>query len=113
MSAATVLARRQVVLLPFPFSDLSANKVRPAVVMANAGRGDWLLCQITSQPFGDLQAVRLEDADFAVCSLRLTNYARPAKLLTAHESLVKSVAGLLTDAAHDRVCLALVVILNR
>ena len=37
-------ASRQVVLLPFPFSDLSASKLRPALVLANAGKGDWVLC---------------------------------------------------------------------
>jgi len=34
-----------VVLVPFPFSDLSEAKLRPAVVLADAGRGDWILCQ--------------------------------------------------------------------
>ena len=34
-----------VVLVPFPFSDLSQAKLRPAVVLAEAGRGDWVLCQ--------------------------------------------------------------------
>ncbi len=29
---------RQVVLLPFPFSDLTANKLRPALVLAQAGK---------------------------------------------------------------------------
>lgn len=32
-----------VVLVPFPFSDLSNSKKRPAVVVASAGRGDWIL----------------------------------------------------------------------
>lgn len=40
-----------VVVIPFPFSDLSGTKLRPAVVMADAGRGDWLLCQVTSNPY--------------------------------------------------------------
>ena len=39
-----------VVLVPFPFSDLSRAKMRPAVVLAEAGRNDWILCQITSNP---------------------------------------------------------------
>jgi hypothetical protein len=30
----------KVILVPFPFSDLSQSKLRPAVVLANAGRGD-------------------------------------------------------------------------
>ena len=32
-----------VVLVRFPFSDLSQTKLRPAVVLADAGRGVWIL----------------------------------------------------------------------
>ena len=39
-----------VVIIPFPYSDLSQSKRRPALVLAEAGRGDFLLCQITSPP---------------------------------------------------------------
>ena len=42
--------RHSGMLVPFPFSDLSQAKLRPAVVLADAGRGDWILCQITEQP---------------------------------------------------------------
>lgn len=42
-----------VVLLRFPFSDLSSSKLRPAVVLAHAGGVDWVLCQVTSNPYGD------------------------------------------------------------
>lgn len=38
-----------VVLVPFSFSDLTQAKLRPAVVLADAERGDWILCQITSK----------------------------------------------------------------
>ena len=102
------LARRQIVLLRFPFSDLSATKLRPALVLADAGRGDWLLRQITSQAYADPGAVALHDADFAEGGLRLISWARPAKLFTANASLVHSIAGRLTDAAHERVCEALI-----
>lgn len=54
-----------VVLVPFPFSDLSQAKLRPAAVLADAGRGDWILCQITSKPYADPQAIVLVDASFA------------------------------------------------
>ncbi len=37
-------ASRQVILSPFPFSDLSASKLHPALLLANAGKGDWVLC---------------------------------------------------------------------
>ena len=80
-------ATRQVILLPFPYSDLSAQKVRPALILADAGRGDWLLCQITSNPYADPAAVELNHDAFASGSLQRVSYASPNKLFTAHESL--------------------------
>jgi len=55
------LVVRQVVLLPFPFSDLSNQKLRPALVLADAGRDDWVLCQITSKSYADDRAIELLD----------------------------------------------------
>ena len=86
-------AAGQVVIVHFPFSDLTASKLRPAVVLAEAGRGDWILCQITSKSSGDNRAISLNDADFARGSLHLTSYVRPGKLFTAHSSLVAGQAG--------------------
>ena len=71
-----------VVVVHLPFSDLSQTKLRPAVVLADAGRGDWILCQVTSQPYGDARAAKLDDASLAAGSLRVTGYARPGKLFT-------------------------------
>jgi mRNA interferase MazF len=84
-----------VVLVPFPFSDLSQAKLRPAVVLADAGRGDWILCQVTSNPYGDSQAITLTNASFATGSLRLTSYARPGKLFTANDNLMVMQVGTL------------------
>lgn len=65
-----------VVLVPFPFSDLSQAKLRPAVVLADAGRGDLILCQVTSNPYGDPRAVPLVEASFARGSLRVRSGRR-------------------------------------
>ena len=86
-------AKGAVVLVAFPFSDLSASKVRPAVVLADAGRGDYVLCQVTSNPYSDEKAILLEEADFESGSLQRKSFARPGKLFTAHESLVEFEAG--------------------
>ena len=82
-----------VVLVPFPFSDLSQTKLRPAVVLADAGRGDWILCQITSNPYGDARAIALTDASFAVGSLRVASYARPGRLFTGNRDLMMTQVG--------------------
>jgi mRNA interferase MazF len=50
-----------VVLVPFPFSDLSESKLRPAVVPAEIRRDDFVLCQVTSNPYADPNTVELTD----------------------------------------------------
>ena len=55
-----------VVLVRFPFSDPSASKLRPAVVLAGVDRDDWILCQVTSNPYSDAKAVEIRDSDFCV-----------------------------------------------
>ncbi len=77
-----------IVVVPFPFSDLSQAKLRPAVALADAGRGDWILCQVTSNPYGDPRAVHLTPASFGSGSLRSNSYARPGKLFTASRELI-------------------------
>jgi mRNA interferase MazF len=69
-----------VVLVRFPFSDLSSSKLRPALVLASAGGSDWVLCQVTSNPYGDPLAVPLTAASFAEGGLPRESFARPGKL---------------------------------
>jgi mRNA interferase MazF len=92
-----------VVLVRFPFSDLSSSKLRPAIVLASAGKGDCILCQVTSNPYSDPSSVELTNADFASGSLKRTSYARPTKLFTASEALLATTAGTLAPPAFRRV----------
>jgi mRNA interferase MazF len=102
----------EVILVPFPFSDLSQSKVRPAICLANAGRGDWVLCQVTSKAYGDPAAVALDAADFASGGLLIASFARPGKLFTAHEGLLVRSVGALNSAAFVRVRSAVVDLLQ-
>ncbi len=102
----------QIVLVPFPFSDLSRTKMRPAVVLAEAERDDWILFQVTSNPYGDERAVTLAQKDFQSGSLRVTSYARPGKLFTANSSLVAETVGSLKKAATKKLIGAVVEILE-
>jgi mRNA interferase MazF len=104
-------AKGAVVLVRFPFSDLSRTKLRPAVVLADAGRGDRVLCQVTSKPYGDPAAVALDDTAFAFGSLRVTSYARPGKLFTASSELMTGEVGLLSLEARTRIVDAVVALI--
>jgi mRNA interferase MazF len=97
-----------VVLVRFPFSDLSQSKLRPAIVLAEAGRGDWVLCQVTSDPYSDTRAIMLSDESFQHGGLQRTSYARPAKLFTANHELRIAEVGMLTVETRRRVLTAVV-----
>lgn len=64
-----------VVLVTFPFSDLSQSKLRPAVVLAKASKNDWVLCQITSNAYSDPRVVKLTNDDFSLGSLTMVSFA--------------------------------------
>jgi mRNA interferase MazF len=100
------------VLVPFPFSDLSQTRLRPAVCLAPAGLGDWVLCQVTSNPYGDPLAVPLAPTDFAAGGLQVASVARPGKLFTAHAGLFVRAVGELTPVAFGRVLSAVVAVLR-
>jgi mRNA interferase MazF len=98
--------------VPFPFSDLSRSKLRPAVALADVGRGDWILCQITSKSYSDALAVGLTAASFAKGSLHLDSYARPGKLFTANQSLMVREVGTLKGETLGKVVDAVVELLR-
>ncbi|OPY50484.1 MAG: hypothetical protein A4E49_02702 [Methanosaeta sp. PtaU1.Bin112] len=55
--------RGDVVVVPFPFSDLTEAKRRPAFVLAELDGDDRILCQITSQQFADRYAVTINESE--------------------------------------------------
>jgi mRNA interferase MazF len=106
------LAAGSVVLVSFPFSDLTRSKRRPALVLASVGREDFLLCLITSNPYSDIRAIALSEEDFEEGSLRRMSYARPGKLFTAHESLITEKVGRLKQASREQVTQAVVALIT-
>ncbi len=83
------------VLVHFPFSDLTGSKLRPAVVLASAGRGDWILCQVTSKEYADPKAIFVATESYLSGTLDRDSYIRPGKIFTANESIIiKKIAAL-------------------
>jgi mRNA interferase MazF len=71
--------------------------------MAYAGGVDWLLCQVTSNPYGDPAAIALTGNSFASGGLNRDSFARPGKLFTASASIVIREAGVLRPVAHRTI----------
>lgn len=101
-----------VVIMPFPFSDLSASKKRPALVAADLTGDDVILCQITSQPIRDRYALAIEKKDFSTGGLNRPSNVRPNRLFTADAGLILYRAGALSPEKTDMAINAIIKILR-
>ena len=91
------------VVISFPFSDLTGSKRRPALVISNLKGDDLILCQITSKNIKDEYAIEIKDDDFEEGSLRQESNIRPNKIFTADENIIFYKIGRLTKDKIDEV----------
>ena len=95
--------RGQVVVLPFPFSDLSSSKKRPALVIAPLTGDDLIVCQITTVVRGDGYAISLTNRDFVTGSLPHPSTIRTNRLFTADSKVILRAVGTLSRKKVDEV----------
>jgi len=80
-----------VVVVPFPFSQATGDKRRPAIVLASwdcVGTTDYLLCLVSSQNVREPYILALDSSDIENGSLNRTSYVRPTYLFTVGESRI-------------------------
>jgi mRNA interferase MazF len=80
--------------------------------LADAGRDTSILCQVTSNPYGDPRAVHLPPSSFASGSLRSDSYVRPGKLFTASRDLMVAEVAAQKPEARQQVVGAVIGILR-
>ena len=102
-----------VVVLPFPFSDLTSSKKRPALVVANLTGDDVIVCLITSQNAKDICAIYLSNDDFASGSLKQNSHIRPNRLFTADSKIVLYRIGTLEKEKAKQVAEKIIGIFSR
>ncbi|EKE22386.1 MAG: hypothetical protein ACD_6C00851G0002 [uncultured bacterium] len=102
-----------IVVVPFPFSDLTKSKRRPALVLANLTGDDLILCQITSQDVRDAYALNLDESNFESGGLNKSSNIRPNRIFTADRHIVLYKAGHLNILKMQSVTDALIEILKQ
>ena len=95
-----------VVLAPLPFTDLSEIKVRPAVVLADVGTQDWVLCQRTSKSPARDRHMSIGPNDMKRGRLRFRSWVRPDRLYTVNERVFRRTIGRLSVAKHTEITIA-------
>ena len=101
-----------VVVAPFPYSELTASKKRPVLVVASMSGNDVILCQITSQSKRDTYSISLADGDFQSGSLRRESFIRPNRIFTADSRIVLYKAGKVSNQKMEEVVRSIISILK-
>ncbi|MEQ8714358.1 MAG: type II toxin-antitoxin system PemK/MazF family toxin [Cyclobacteriaceae bacterium] len=102
----------ELVVVPFPFSDLSNSKRRPALVLASLTGNDVILCQITSQMIKDNYAVSVDSADLSEGELKVSSNIRPNRIFTADSGIILYKLGVVSATKMNDVRRAVIEILT-
>jgi len=102
-----------VVVVPFPFSNLSGSKRRSALVLTDLRGDDIMICQITSKPTDDIFAQALRSEDFVSGSLPVDSFIRPLRVFTTDKYIVFRKIGEITPERMNKVIDAIIFTLKQ
>ena len=98
-----MLKPSDIVQIPFPFSDISHHKCRPALLLtAPDVFGDFLAAAVTSQPGHD-GAISLQDDDIAKGRSPKASWVRATRLFSLNQGTVILKLGNLKPEAFERI----------
>ncbi len=98
----------QLVLTPFPYTDLSGAKLRPVLMLRQSPRfDDWLVCMVSSRieqaEAGFDEVLQPHDPDFATSGLKAPSVLRLSRLAVLDGSLLVGSIGAIADERLARV----------
>ena len=92
-----------IVVVSFPFTDLSSTRKRPALVLANLEGDDIVICEITATMRKDSYVVQLENKDLESGKLKTNSIIRPNRILTIHKENINYKFGKIKDSKLQEV----------
>ncbi len=109
MPRPTKLRQGDVVLVPFPFADLTGRKLRPAVIVSANPQGlELIVAFVTSvmtnrSPHGAEVELLQSDPEFRVTGLKVDSLIRLDKLVTLSSSVISRCLGTTGPATQTRI----------
>lgn len=90
MTFGTRFEQGEILIIPFPFSDLSAVKQRPVLVLSKENKGDDLVtCGITSNLRDAQHSVLIDNEHLVKGKIPVTSRIKVDKIFTVEKSVVK------------------------
>ena len=102
MIGGIVYNQRDIVLIPFPYSDLTGSKQRPALIVSNKTINksrDRICCLITSKE--PVQGILINS--FEEGSLPFRSWVKPHRLFTIDKKIINKKICTIQKSFHDQV----------
>ena len=88
MNAGMNYSQRDIVLMPFPYTDLTGAKKRPALIISNNSlKEDYICCLITSNPSED--GLEIKKEHFESNPLPLKSWIKPHRIFTINKNIIQ------------------------
>jgi len=101
-----VFSQRDIVLIPFPYTDLTGTKQRPALIISNNELNkteDRLCCLITSKPTKEgIQIKKLDKGN-----LPFKSWIKPHRIFTISTKIIRKKMAMIPQSLHDEVIFSL------
>ncbi|MGC9309612.1 MAG: type II toxin-antitoxin system PemK/MazF family toxin [Candidatus Nanoarchaeia archaeon] len=89
MKGGIMFNQKDIVLIPFPYSDLSLSKKRPALIISNKGVNkmqDRICCLVTTKPHK--QDLKIEKSSIKEGILPFQSFIKPHRIFTIQEDII-------------------------
>lgn len=90
MKGGTMYEQKDIVLMPFPYSDLTSSKLRPALIISNNKLNkteDRICVLVTSMPSDN--GILIEKDSFISDKLPFKSWVKPHRIFTINEKIIK------------------------
>lgn len=96
--------QKDIVLIPFPYSDLTLSKKRPALIISNEKINniqDRICCLVTTKPHKN--DLTIEKNSFEEGTLPFKSFIKPHRIFTIHEKIIIKKLCRIKDSLHNSV----------
>ncbi len=96
--------QREIVLVPFPYTDLSISKLRPALIISNKklnNREDRICCLVTSNP--SKENISIKKCDFEFGKLPFKSWVKPQRIFSVSAKIIQKSLCKVNKKFHSKI----------
>jgi len=107
MKFGTLYRQGEIIIIPFPFSDLSGTKQRPVLILSknedNSKSDDIIACGITSNLKDSKYSVFISDENIIAGSISTKSKIKVDKLFTVEKGIIKKRLAEIDNSTFNKV----------